>query len=50
MPRQLPPTVERALRERPGWRYRPAPIDLYMAIRDVLLEAERARIDQEPNT
>ena len=40
MPRQLPPAVERALREVLGWRARPAPVDVYMAIRDTLLEAE----------
>jgi hypothetical protein len=42
MPRQMPLAVERALREKLGWRYRPSPIDLYMAIRDVLAEAEVA--------
>jgi hypothetical protein len=36
----MPPAVERRLREVLGWRYRPAPVDLYNAIRDVLVEAE----------
>jgi hypothetical protein len=42
MPRQLPPHVERALREKLGWRNRPNPVDLYLAIRDALIEAEAA--------
>jgi hypothetical protein len=40
MPRQLPSSVERRLRDVLGWRNRPNPIDLYMAIRDVLVEEE----------
>jgi hypothetical protein len=40
MPRQLPPAVERALTEVMGWRNRPNPVDLYNAIRDVLVEAQ----------
>jgi hypothetical protein len=31
MPRRMPPAVERALREKLGWRNRPSPVDLYMA-------------------
>ena len=42
MPRQMPPEVERALREVLGWRNRPAPVDVYMAVRDVLVEADGA--------
>ena len=40
MPRQMPPEVERALREKLGWRNRPGPIDVYLAIRDALLERQ----------
>jgi hypothetical protein len=38
----MPPAVERALREKLGWRNRPNPIDLYMAVRDALVGAEEA--------
>jgi hypothetical protein len=38
MPRQLPPQVERALRERLGWCARPNPVDCYMAVGDALVE------------
>ena len=41
MPRQLSPAVERALRNVLGWRNRPAPIDVYMAIRDALAEEQK---------
>jgi hypothetical protein len=40
MPRQIPPHVERELRRVLGWRDRPNPIDLYLAVRDALVEAE----------
>jgi hypothetical protein len=40
MPRQLPPSVERALRDKLGWRDRPNRVDLYNAIRDALEEAQ----------
>jgi hypothetical protein len=43
MPRQLPPAVERRLRDVLGWRNRPNPIDLYMAIRDTLVEVQTGR-------
>jgi hypothetical protein len=42
MPRQMPPSVERRLREVLGWGNRPNRIDLYMAIRDALAEAQAA--------
>ena len=40
MPRQMPPLIERKLREVLAWRLRPNPIDLYMAIRDALEEEQ----------
>jgi hypothetical protein len=40
MPRQLPSSVERRLRDVLGWRNRPNPIDVYMAMGDVLVEEE----------
>ena len=49
MPRQMPPAVERALRELMGWRNAaPARVDFYMAIRDAL-EAEQARLAAGPS-
>jgi hypothetical protein len=42
MPRQMPPAVERALREKLGWRNRPNPVDIYNAVRDGLVEAQAA--------
>ena len=36
MPRDMPEAVRRALEAVLGWRNRPNPIDLYMAIRDAL--------------
>jgi hypothetical protein len=47
--RQLPAGVERRLREVLGWRNRPNPIDIYMAIRDVLVEAEEEAQMDDPD-
>jgi hypothetical protein len=43
MPRVMPPAIERSLREVLGWRDRPNPIDLYMAIKDELERVEEGR-------
>lgn len=42
MPRRMPPAVERALAEVLGWRNTPNPVELYDAVREALLRADRA--------
>jgi hypothetical protein len=49
MPRQLPASVERRLRNVLGWRNRANPIDVYMAIRDALAEAEEEAQMDDPD-
>jgi hypothetical protein len=44
----MPGAVERALLEKLGWRDRPAPVDLYAAIYEALVEAE-AKARPEPD-
>lgn len=41
MPRHMPPAVERELKLVLGWKTRPAPVDLYMAIPDALEASQR---------
>ena len=41
MPRRMPPLVAREIEGILGWRARPNPIDVYDAIRDALVTADR---------
>ena len=43
MPRQMPPSVERALTNVLAWRNQPNPIDVYFTIRDALAEEQKPK-------